>query len=470
MSTILIVDDDRTTRKGLYFILKFHSDHIFEAENIKQADACLNEREYDLVISDLRLPNEENGLALVRKIKQKHPLTPVLMITAYGSVNSAVEAMKAGADDFVTKDFSREEIVIKINKMLETRKLWLSNLRLAEQVNSFKKFSSHDTGDQIIGESPRIKEILQLIVRVAKDKDATVLITGESGSGKELVAKAIHQTNPIRKDNNFVVVDVANMPATLLESQLFGHEKGAFTNAIQKHIGYFEIADKGTAFLDEIGDFPLELQIKLLRFLQEKTFNRVGGEKTIYSDTRIVAATNKDLSELMAKQRFREDLFYRLNVISIHIPSLRERREDIPLLIDYFKNKFEWTKGRVLLFPESVIRHMTEYNWPGNIRQLKNFIERLFILCPHEEVRLGDLNFEQTPKNSDDFVFGDLLQLSLKDARQELIRNFERVYLKHYLELYNNNISKLATAVGESRESLSKKIKKYALKTPSEDF
>ncbi len=469
MSKILIVDDDRTARKGLYFILKPHTGLILEAENIKQADGYLKTKEFDLVISDLRLPNEENGLSLVKAIKQKYPLTQVLMITAYGSVNSAVAAMKAGADDYVTKDFSREEIIIKINKMLETRKLWIANLRLSGQVNSLKKYNSSEEPDQIIGESNSIRQILSLVTRIGKDRDSTVLITGESGTGKELIAKAIHRFNPERSKHNFVVVDVANMPASLLESQLFGHEKGAFTNAIQRHVGYFEVANKGTVFLDEIGDFPLELQVKLLRFLQEKTFTRVGGEKPIFSDTRIVAATNKNLEELIQNEQFREDLYYRLNVINIQMPSLRERREDIPLLINYYQNKFELQKGRVLFFPESVLQKMTEYNWPGNIRQLKNFLERLFVLCPGDEVSEEELIFDQATKEVENDVFGGLLQMPFKDARNELIQKFESVYLMHYLELYNNNISRLADAVGESREGLSKKIKKYGLKTANDE-
>jgi len=465
MSRILIVDDDSTARKGLFFILKNIVDSIDEAGNINEAEGHLGDSEYDLIISDVRLPGEENGLNLVKKIKRTYPLTPVLMITAFGSVNSAVKAMQAGADDYLTKDFSAEEIVLKVNKMLETRKLWLANLRLARQVDTMKNYKTIQQPDEIVGESPSIKEVLNLIARIGQDKDATVLITGESGTGKELVAKSIHQTNPYRSKNNFVVVDVANMPSTLLESQLFGHEKGAFTNAIQKHIGYFEVADRGTAFLDEIGDFPLELQVKLLRFLQEKSFTRVGGEHQIISDTRIVAATNKNLEELLEKQRFREDLYYRLNVIKIHMPALRERRQDIPLMINYFQNKFKIQKGRTLIFPENTVRIMTDYSWPGNIRQLKNLMERLFVICPSEEVQPNDLDFEQAPKSYENDLFGGLLQLPFKDARHELIEKFESIYLKHYLEIFNHNISKLANIVGESREGLSKKIKKYGLKS-----
>jgi len=466
MSKILIVDDERTARKGLYFILKSRVDEVCEAENIIQAEKHLQYKEFDLVISDLRLPEEDNGINLVKKIKRKHPLTPVLMITAYSSVDSAVKAMKAGADDYVTKDFTPEEITLKIEKMLENRKLLLTNLRLSEQVYTLKnKFGSQFESSQIIGNSPIIKKILNLVARVGQDKDSTVLITGESGTGKELIARSIHQNNLSRSKNKFVVVDVANMPATLLESQLFGHEKGAFTSAHQKHTGFFEIANGGTVFLDEIGDFPFELQVKLLRFLQEKSFVRVGGEKPIVSDVRIIAATNKDLGEMVTNQRFREDLYYRLNVVKIYLPPLRERGEDVIAIIDYYKSIFELQKGRILKFPENIIKKMRNYLWPGNIRQLKNMIESLYVVCPDEEVKEKDLLFDQLPgKSNDNEMFSGLLNMPIKQARNKLVEKFESVYIKHHMEINENNISKIALFAGESREGLSKKIKKYRLK------
>lgn len=467
MIKILIVDDERTARKGLYFSLKNLADSIKEAENINQAEALLKAEEFDIVISDLRLPNEEQGLSLVKKVKQIYPLTPVLMITAYSSVDSAVRAMKAGADDYITKDSSPDEIFLKIEKMLQTRKLWLTNFRLSEQVDSLRnQFGLFGEEDQIVGDSPQMKEILNLLARVGQDKDSTVLISGESGTGKELIARAIHRVNPHRNKHKFVVVDVANMPATLLESQLFGHEKGAFTNAIQKHSGYFEIAEGGMVFLDEIGDFPLELQVKLLRFLQEKTFMRVGGEAPIHADVRIVAATNKNLQELVEKERFREDLFYRLNVVNIHLPPLRERRQDILPLIEYFREKFRVQKGRDLLFPETILEKMKQYSWPGNIRQLKNFIESLYVICSEDVVREKDLNFEKAPRINNEDMFRILLKLPFKEAKQRLVEKFERFYLEHHFRLSESNISRLASAIGESREGISKKVKRYNLKNP----
>ena len=352
MKKILIVDDERTARKGLYFILKSAVREVKEADSYQQAKKMIEMNEFDLIISDLHLPSAENGLELVRFIKQRYPLTPVLMITAYGSVNSAVEAMKAGADDYITKDFSQEEIIIKIERLLDTRKLWLSNIRLSERVDDLQsKYAINLVeSDPLIGESQTMLDILNLIARIGRDNDSTVLITGESGTGKELVARSIHNASPVRSKNKFVVVDISSIPATLLESQLFGHEKGSFTNALQKHSGFFESASGGTVFLDEIGDFPLELQVKLLRFMQDKTFVPVGSDDYRTADVRIIAATNRDLKELVKHSQFREDLFYRLNVINIFIPPLRERKSDIPALFDYYCTKYETQKSRKLKF------------------------------------------------------------------------------------------------------------------------
>jgi len=413
------------------------------------------------------LPAAADGLKLVRYIKQRSPLTPVLMITAYGSVNSAVEAMKAGADDYITKDFSTEEIHLKIERMLENRRLWLSNIRLAERVDDLQNKNPGDVNeiDPLIGESGPMHEILNLIARVGQDNHSTVLITGESGTGKELVARSIHHSSPARSQNKFVVVDVASIPASLLESQLFGHEKGAFTNAVEKHTGLFKSADGGTVFLDEIGDFPMELQVKLLRFLQDKSFVPVGGGALLTSDVRIIAATNRDMKVMVNNQQFREDLFYRLNVINIHVPPLRERKDDIPVLFDYYCKKYERQKNRKLTFTPEAKQAISDYAWPGNIRQLKNFLESLFVIGPHETVREEDLNFDFTikPKINNDLLSA-LIKLPLKDAKQQLIEHFESLYLNHHLRHHDGNISRLADEVGESREGLSKKIKRYGIK------
>jgi DNA-binding NtrC family response regulator len=466
MSRILLIDDDKTARKGLYFILRSVVDEVIEAESVDETEKVLSKIQFDVVISDLRIPKEEDGLNLVKKIKQTQPITPILMITAYGSVDSAVKAIKAGAFDYITKDFTKEEIVLKIEKLLNTRKLWLSNLRLSQEVKALKNQNFFNVkNDEIIGNSPEITKVLDVIKRIAVDKDSTVLLQGESGTGKELVAKSIHNNTPERNKNKFIVVDVASMPTTLLESQLFGHEKGSFTDAKEKHIGYFEEAMHGTVFLDEIGDFPVELQVKLLRFLQEKTIVRVGGVEQIFADVRIIAATNKNLEELVARGEFRKDLYYRLKVVSLVIPSLKERKEDIRELIEYFINKFEIIKNRKLIFPNEVIDKMIEYDWPGNVRQLKNLIESLYILVPFDKVKEEDLQFE-TPEST--YLVNDLpdtiSNLSFKDAKQSVLEKFEYDYIRHHLKKYNGNISKLAAEIGISREGLSKKIKNYNLK------
>lgn len=465
MSKILIVDDDRTARKGLYFILNKICENVYEAESISEAESYFKKNEFDVIISDLRLPKEEDGINLVKKIKQMYPLTPVVMITAFGSVNSAVEAIKAGAYDYVTKDFSKDEIILKIKKILEIRKLWLSNIRLSEEVIVLKnKYVQVPSYDKIIGDSPQIKRILDMVTRIGLDNDSTVLIQGESGTGKELIARAIHHNSTRRSKSKFVVVDVASMPSTLLESQLFGHEKGSFTDAREKHIGYFEMANNGTVFLDEIGDFPLELQVKLLRFLQEKTFIRVGGVEPLYSDVRIVAATNKKLDKMVGEE-FRKDLFYRLSVINIQLPSLRERKEDILSLTEYFVKKYEVVKGRKLLFPQPVINKFIEYDWPGNIRQLKNLIESLYVLSPENIVSEDDINFDNIPNSKlMEEISYDIQDLPFKEARKILLEQFERNYIKSKLEKYNGNISKTSAGIGISREALSKKIKRYDLK------
>jgi len=466
VSKILIIDDDRTARKGLYFILKTFTSNIFEAASTAEAESYLQKNEFDVIVSDLRLPKEEDGIALVKEIKQMYPLTPILMVTAYGSVNSAVEAIKAGAYDYITKDFSKEEIILKIKKMLETRRLWLSNIRLSEEVSALKdKYIYKPSYDKIIGESSQLKKILDMVTRIGKDKDSTVLIQGESGTGKELIARAIHYNSVERSKNKFVVVDVANMPASLLESQLFGHEKGAFTDAREKHIGYFEKANKGTIFLDEIGDFPLSLQVKLLRFLQEKTFIRVGGTDPLYSDVRIIGATNRNLEQMIEEGKFREDLFYRLNVINIKLPPLRERKNDILPLVDYFRMKYEISKNRKLYFPQDVIEKLLNYDWPGNIRQLKNLIERLYVLSPGNTVSINDINFDNINNSTIlEETSENLYNLPLKEAKRKLLEQFEQDYIKNKLEKNEGNISKTSTDIGLSREALSKKIKKYDMK------
>jgi len=466
MIKILIVDDERTARKGLFFMLQSEAYQLEEAESEAQAEELLKNQEFDLAIVDLRLPAEKQGLSLIKSIRVMHPMTPVLIMTAFGSIESAVKAIKSGAQDYVTKDFTKEEIILKVKNLLENRRLRLNNLRLSEQVTNLKgNLELLGYKDRIVGESQVIKQILDLTVRVGKDNESTALITGESGTGKELIARLIHSNSTTRTEQKFIVIDLANMPTSLLESQLFGHEKGSFTNAHQQHIGLFEMANKGTVFLDEIGDFPSELQVKLLRFLQEKNFYRVGGTKPIHSDVRIIAATNKNPEELMRNNKLRDDLYYRINVVRIHLPALRDRKDDIPMLVKYFQQKLEIQKGRNLIIQEAILKKIIDYHWPGNIRQLKNFIERLYITCPTQQVSENDLNFTGLPEQHiKKDLFTSLLKLPFREAKKQLVESFEKHFLKYYMQIYNSNISKIASVVGESREGLSKKIKRYGLK------
>ncbi len=466
MSRILIVDDECTARKGVVLYLKNQKDDIFDVESKEQAAKLLKLYDFDVAIIDIRLPTEEKGLNLIKHIHQTYSLTPVLAMTAFGSIDSAIKAMKAGAEDYITKDFSQEVIILKVKKLLETRKMWFDNIRLANQVKSLKaKVEEDNQIPALIGESSEIRKILNMVSRIGGDNDTTVLITGESGTGKELIARLIHSNSPKRKDKKFVEVDIANLPATLLETQLFGHQKGAFTNAIEQKAGLFEIADGGTVFLDEIGDFPHELQVKLLRFLQEKKFMRIGSSKTLHADVRIIAATNKNLEELVEKQLFREDLFYRLNVVRLHLPPLRERKNDIPILIREFQRQVEEKKHKTLVFPDQIVQKMKNYDWPGNVRQLKNIIESLYVICPEQIVRDEDVIFDNIlTKPEYDSVFLTLYNLPLKQARQKLVEKFEKGFLKHQYYIYNGNISKIAAKVGESREGISRKIKKYGIK------
>lgn len=465
MSKILIVDDEQTARNGLCFFLESIAEEIHEADSKDQAEEKLKEHEYDLVITDLRMPKEEQGLALTKLIAEKYPMTPVLVVTAYGSLESAVRAMKVGAEDFISKDFGQEEITLKVKRLLETHNLNVANKQLTKQVKDLKnKVKRFLEPDKFIGQSSIIRAILRDVEKIGKDNESSVLITGESGTGKELIARLIHQSSPTRESHKFMIVDICNITKSLLESQLFGHEKGAFTHAVRKHIGQLENANNGTVFLDEIGDFPYELQNKLLRFLQDKTFIPVGGIESVSSNVRIISATNKNLEDMVKDRLFREDLYYRLNVIPIHLPPLRERPDDIPVLVQYFQNRLESEKEKTLTFSDSAIKKMSEYNWPGNVRQLKNFIERLFVIYPGFEVTAENMQFEQLSLKTDtEIVQNTYFQLPLKEAKNKIIENFEIKYIEQYMHLYNGNITKIAERIGESRENLSRKIHRYCI-------
>lgn len=377
---ILIVDDEESMRDFLSIMLHREGYHVDTAVDGAQAVTHLRDHSYDLVISDMKMPRM-TGMELLAHIKERTPETVVLMVTAFSSTDEAVEAMKQGAYDYITKPFKNEEIRLIVKNALERRELRQENLALKEELG--KRFSF----EGLIGKSKAMQDVFTMVKKVAASP-VKVLVTGESGTGKELVAKAIHY-NSDRRNGPFVPINCGAIPENLLESELFGHEKGAFTGAIRQKPGLFETAANGTIFLDEIGELPALMQVKLLRVLQENEFRRVGGTKDIQADVRVLAATNRHLEEAVAEGTFREDLYYRFNVIRVDLPPLRQRREDIPVMIDFFWERFTGKEG--VKVSEDAMRRLIDYQWPGNVRELENVIERATVLGRENEITLDCL-------------------------------------------------------------------------------
>ena len=370
--TLLIADDEPNIRRVLEALFIKEGYTVLTAENGRKAMELANANQIDILISDLIMP-DINGVELLQKVKQVHPQCSAVIVTAYGSIKTAVEAMKLGAFNYLTKPFDIDEVRITIKRALEHRALIAENQELRQQVKSSVKMESLDCV------SGKMQDVYKVVQRAAESK-ATVLIRGESGSGKELIARALHFNSP-RASKAFVAVNCAALPETLLESELFGHEKNAFTGAMTARAGRFEMANQGTLFLDEIGDIPAQVQIKLLRVLQEWEFERIGGTKTVKVDVRLVTATNKDLEKAVAEGTFRADLYYRLNIVSIMIPSLRDRPEDIPTLVERFLTKFNTENGRkISKVPKETWDKLNSYKWPGNVRELENALERAVVL------------------------------------------------------------------------------------------
>ena len=377
---ILIVDDEESMRDFLSIMLHREGYQVDTSIDGAQAVSHLREHSYDLVISDIKMPRM-TGLELLAYIKERTPETVVLMVTAFSSTDEAVEAMKQGAYDYITKPFKNEEIRLIVKNALERRELRQENLALKEELG--KRFSF----EGLIGKSKAMQDVFTMVRKVAASP-VKVLVSGESGTGKELVARAIHY-NSDRSDGAFVPINCGAIPENLIESELFGHEKGAFTGAIKQKPGLFEIAENGTIFLDEIGELPPLMQVKLLRVLQENEFRRVGGTKDLQANVRVLAATNRHLEEAVAEGSFREDLYYRFNVIRIDLPPLRQRREDIPVMIDFFWERFTGQKS--VKVAEDAMRRLIDYQWPGNVRELENVIERATVLGRDKEITLDSL-------------------------------------------------------------------------------
>jgi len=460
MVTILIVDDELSIRKALALSLSSDGHSVIEADSKPAALEKLGEHSFDLVVTDLFIPTEPDGLEILKMSKARQPEAMVIIITAHGSIERAVEAVKAGADDFLAKGFTMEELKLRLDKLLEQKRLREANRQLSENYQRLRQeIEGRYRFEQIIGNSKAVRDLLALLTRVVDDRDTTVLLQGESGTGKELVARAIHYNGP-RQDKPFVVVNCATLPEHLLESELFGYEKGAFTGALRDKPGKFEIANTGTVFLDEIGDINPKVQVELLRFTQDHTFERVGGNQPMTVDIRLVAATNKRLDAEVAQGRFRADLFYRLNVIPIYIPPLRERQDDLPLLVNHFVEKFCREKKREIRFAPETLARLEKHHWPGNVRELENLIERLVVTAPQATILPTDLPpeiFGQSEKEAFDLAMS---QHSLQEACEE----FEKLFLLRHLEKHHWNITEVARVMGERRDTLSRKIKRYGLK------
>jgi DNA-binding NtrC family response regulator len=450
MAHILIVDDERHTLDALSVILRREKHAVLTATSGKEALDHLQEQEVEIILSDVKMP-EMDGLALLRRVKSEHPSVVVVMMSGHQDVGAAVEAMKEGAFDYLIKPFGRDDVLRTVQKALTLSALLVENLTLKRRV--FDQFARA----QVIGSSPVWRKICEMVEQVAAAK-ATVLITGESGTGKELIASLLHRLSP-RAERPFVTLNAAALPATLLEAELFGYEKGAFTGAQQRKPGRFELADGGTLFLDEIGDMPMEVQVKLLRVLQDGTFERLGGTRTLQVDVRVVAASNKDLTQEVEAQRFRLDLYYRLNVITLQLPPLRERREDIPLLVAHFLRKYaEQNRKEVTAVQQQTLQRLQAYDWPGNVRELENVIERAVVLAQGSTIGLAELPdhlqaTELVPPSDD--------QLTL--PTNATLADIERAAIVHALQLSGGNRQAAARTLNIGVATLYRKLKEYQL-------
>ncbi|MFP4491451.1 MAG: sigma-54-dependent transcriptional regulator [Spirochaetaceae bacterium] len=446
---VLVVDDEKNIREGLKTSLEMDDYTVYIAEDGKQGWNLVNNRDIDLVIADLKMPGL-SGEELLKRISSSYPTIPVIILTGHGTIESAVEAMRNGAFDFVTKPVNLDRLSLLVKRALSNRDLVLQHRSLQEEV---KKLTERQKAPQIIGKSPEIQKIIQMVEQVAATK-ASVLITGESGVGKEVVADALVKLSN-RSDKPFIKVHCAALAETLLESELFGHEKGAFTGAVSRKRGRFELAHTGTIFLDEIAEINQQVQIKILRVLQDKKFERVGGEETLEVDVRIISATNRDVYKEIEEGRFREDLYYRLNVVNIHVPPLRERKDDIPLLAAAFLKEFAEENNKPIEGFEPKARNaMYTYKWPGNIRELRNAIESAVVMCKGNLISQEDLP-PSVVSGAEDNHIKVPVGTTLEDAEKDIIR----ATLHHE----NGNKSRTAEVLGIGRKTLHRKIQEYQL-------
>ena len=447
MATLLIADDEINILKGLKLAFEDEGYDVMTAENGLDAWNAINKNSIDLVITDLRMPGMD-GYELLKKISAAYPTLPVIVLTGHGTIETAVETMRDGAVDFFTKPVDLDKLLLVVKKSISASMLQEQNRKLSEEIDKLKKQQEYS---RIIGKSGKVAQMMQTIEQVAQSR-ASVLITGESGTGKELVANAVVNLSN-RKDKPFVKVHCASLSPTLLESELFGHEKGAFTGAVSQKKGRFELADGGTIFLDEIGEIDLTTQVKILRVLQEREFERVGGEKTVSVDVRVIAATNRNLQDEVRNGRFREDLYYRLNVVHIEVPPLRERKEDIELLTIDFLKEFNKEDGRTIQGISPAARKaLMAYSWPGNIRELKNTIESSVVLAKGNIIQLEDLP-PQISKGEKDSSISIDFPTTMQDAEKKIILAS--------IAFCGGNKTKAADMLDIGRKTLHRKLKEY---------
>lgn len=447
---ILLIEDEKITRITLSNTLKKEGYEVVSSASGQEGLELFRKQPFDVVITDLRLPRI-SGLEVLKEVKERAPDCTVIMMTAYGTVETAVEALKMGAYDYLTKPFSPDKLLSMLQHLQQFHKVLDENVRLKKRLKLFEN-------RVIVGNSPPMRRLLETIRHVARH-DYTVLIQGESGTGKELVARALHY-HSARRDKPFVPINCAVIPETLLESELFGHEKGAFSGAIRRHIGYFERANGGTLFIDDIDDLPMPLQVKLLRVLQEREFHRVGGTETVQVDVRVIAATKIDLQERVAQNRFREDLYYRLNIIPIQVPPLRERKEDIPALFEHFLEK-HGAPEKIKQVPPELLQRFMEYDWPGNVRELENMVERFIALSDMKSLDIQTLLPGMAALSPERKVAE--VEEKTYPPFQQFIDEKEREIIRWALRQAGNNVSRAAELLRIPRSTLRSKMARLGL-------
>ena len=446
---ILVVDDEQSHRKMLEAVLSAEDYEVHQADDGQAAITTVEECFYDLILMDIRMSQIE-GIEALQRIKEISPGIPIIMMTAYASVSTAVDALKSGAYDYLTKPLDIDELKILVHKALNHYQLQKENLYLKERLDDRFDFSN------IIAQSLEMRKLFETISLVAPT-EATVLITGESGTGKELIANAIHQNSP-RRESPLIKVSCAALPETLLESELFGHEKGAFTGALKQHKGRFQLAHNGSIFLDEIAEMAPQTQAKMLRVLQEREFEPLGGSKTIKVDIRVIVATNKNLEEEIKANRFREDLYFRLNVVIVNVPPLRDRREDVSLLAHFFLKKYAEKNRRFIKgFTPRAIDLLMRYEWPGNVRELENMIERAVILARGDTITPAEFSNVLKPMDTDD----QITKIDLVPGRT--LKEVEKEMIIRTLEEANSNRTHASKILGISRRTLQLKLKEYGI-------